>query len=203
MVEISNPSLVDLIRRKVRLNQPYAGVFLKKDESNEAEVVESLNDLYSVGTFVQIHELQDLGEKLRMIVMAHRRVKIVRQLFDGDEETKRSNRRRSRRGNGRAGSATPSSAGDGAEEAPPAVETSTPTSGPVLSVEVENVPHEKFVINEEMKAVTQEIVKTIRDIIALNPLYRESIQQMIQAGQRVVDNPVYLSDLGADRKSVV
>ncbi|KAK8764430.1 hypothetical protein V5799_032961, partial [Amblyomma americanum] len=63
--------------------------------------------------------------------------------------------------------------------------------------EVENVPHEKFAINEEMKAVTQEIVKTIRDIIALNPLYRESIQQMIQAGQRVVDNPVYLSDLGA------
>ncbi|KAL1435426.1 hypothetical protein MTO96_000103 [Rhipicephalus appendiculatus] len=69
--------------------------------------------------------------------------------------------------------------------------------GPVLMAEVENVPHEKFVITEEMKAVTQEIVKTIRDIIALNPLYRESIQQMIQAGQRVVDNPVYLSDLGA------
>lgn len=40
-------------------------------------------------------------------------------------------------------------------------------------------------------------MKTVRDIIALNPLYRESVQQMIQAGQRVVDNPVYLSDLGA------
>ena len=32
---------------------------------------------------------------------------------------------------------------------------------------------------------------------ALNPLYRESLQQMLQLGQRVVDNPVYLSDLGA------
>ena len=31
----------------------------------------------------------------------------------------------------------------------------------------------------------------------LNPLYRESLQQMLQLGQRVVDNPVYLSDLGA------
>lgn len=39
-------------------------------------------------------------------------------------------------------------------------------------------------------------MKTIREIIALNPLYRESVQQMIQAGQRVIDNPVYLSDLG-------
>ena len=37
----------------------------------------------------------------------------------------------------------------------------------------------------------------LRDIIALNPLYRDSLQQMLQFGQRVVDNPVYLSDLGA------
>ena len=37
----------------------------------------------------------------------------------------------------------------------------------------------------------------MRDIIALNPLYRESVQQMVAQGQRVVDNPVYLSDLGA------
>ncbi len=44
--------------------------------------------------------------------------------------------------------------------------------------------------------MTAEVVKTIRDIITLNPLYRETVAQMIQAGQRVVDNPVYLSDLG-------
>lgn len=97
------------------------------------------------------------------------------------------------------------------------------------------------------QALTAEIVKTIRDIIALNPLYRsafegrggrglphgahslphcsalaklavteawlcvmgevskarllcpyrESVLQMMQAGQRVVDNPIYLSDMGA------
>ncbi|KAK8764423.1 hypothetical protein V5799_032962 [Amblyomma americanum] len=199
MVEVSNPALVDLIRRKVRLNQPYAGVFLKRDESNEAEVVDKLDDLYSVGTFVQIHELQDLGEKLRMIVMAHRRVKIIRQLVEEEEEVKKSNRRRRRPSpNGRATNATSEEVVEGSS---PDKEAPSPTvsvpMGPVLMAEVENVPHEKFAINEEMKAVTQEIVKTIRDIIALNPLYRESIQQMIQAGQRVVDNPVYLSDLGA------
>jgi ATP-dependent Lon protease len=31
----------------------------------------------------------------------------------------------------------------------------------------------------------------------MNPLYRESLQQMLHQGQRVVDNPVYLADLGA------
>lgn len=32
LVEISNPILIDLIRRKIKLNQPYVGVFLKKTE---------------------------------------------------------------------------------------------------------------------------------------------------------------------------
>lgn len=47
------------------------------------------------------------------------------------------------------------------------------------------------------QALTQEVIKTIRDIINLNPLYKESLQQMLHQGHRVVDNPVYLSDLGA------
>lgn len=45
--------------------------------------------------------------------------------------------------------------------------------------------------------MTQEIIKTIRDIISMNPIYRESLNQMLHQGTRVVDNPVYLSDLGA------
>ena len=40
---------------------------------NDSEVVADLEEIYSVGTFVQIHELQDLGERIRMIVMGHRR----------------------------------------------------------------------------------------------------------------------------------
>lgn len=42
--------------------------------SNDSDVVESLDAIYSTGTFVQIHEMQDLGDKLRMIVMGHRRL---------------------------------------------------------------------------------------------------------------------------------
>lgn len=41
--------------------------------SNESDVVENLNEIYQTGTFVQIHEMQDLGDRLRMIVMGHRR----------------------------------------------------------------------------------------------------------------------------------
>ena len=35
-----------------------------------------------MGTFVQIHELQDLGNKLRLVVMAHRRIRITGIISD-------------------------------------------------------------------------------------------------------------------------
>lgn len=50
--------------------------------SDEREVVDSMNELHNVGTFVQIHELQDMGDKLRMIVMAHRRIAMTAVLPD-------------------------------------------------------------------------------------------------------------------------
>lgn len=74
--------LIDLIRRKVKLNQPYAGIFLKKDDENPNEVVDNLSEVYDVGTFAQIQEMQDLGDKLRLVVTAHRRIKIVGQLYE-------------------------------------------------------------------------------------------------------------------------
>ena len=70
---MKDPKLVELLRKKTSLSLPYAGVFVKRDDANEAETVENLNDLHSIGTFVQIHEFQDLGDRLRMVVMGHRR----------------------------------------------------------------------------------------------------------------------------------
>ncbi|XP_077254303.1 lon protease homolog, mitochondrial isoform X1 [Temnothorax americanus] len=240
LIEISNPVLIDLIRRKIKLNQPYVGVFLKKSEENEADVVQSLDEIYPIGTFAQVHEVQDLGNRLRLVIMAHRRIKIVNQIFEDAtpkvehemkltfpllnttitvpvDETMTSGKvnRRSLRKKAEnrvtdrtertekvseAGSTEiklPIDSPEKSTEKP--LDSSIPLSGsqPVLMVEVVNVTHEKFKQNEEIKALTQELIKTIRDIISMNPLYRESLQQMLHQGQRVVDNPVYLSDLGA------
>lgn len=82
ILEVQNPMLIDLIRRKVKLNQPYVGVFMKKDTENEAEVVQKIDDVYGTGTFAQIQELQDLGDKLRLVVVAHRRIKITGQILE-------------------------------------------------------------------------------------------------------------------------
>ncbi|XP_059621987.1 lon protease homolog, mitochondrial isoform X2 [Phlebotomus argentipes] len=216
IIEVTNPLLIDLIRRKVKLNQPYAGVFLKRDDENESEVVENLADIYDVGTFAQIQEMQDLGDKLRLVLTAHRRIKVVGQLFEDldspqgkAEEPDAEKRRRKHRvqrlikqvrnANNDSPSETEVKSLEEAEKAKeakrrPLVEGE---KQPVLMVEVENVKQEAFKQTEEVKALTQEVIKTIRDIITMNPLYRESLQQMLHQNQRVVDNPIYLCDLGA------
>lgn len=85
---MTNPELIELIRRKVKLNQPYVGIFLKRNEENESEVVENMDGVYQIGVFAQIHEMQDLGDRLRLVVMAHRRIKITGQIFEFDEKEK-------------------------------------------------------------------------------------------------------------------
>ncbi|KAI5101115.1 lon protease-like, mitochondrial [Silurus meridionalis] len=207
IIEVKNKQLMDLLRRKVRLAQPYAGVFLKKDDNDETDVVENLDAVYNTGTFVQIHEMQDLGDKLRMIVMGHRRIRITKQLDveveatpptpESDSDQSKAQRRKTKRVRKDTAPLAEEMV-EKVKEAEFIVEAvPLPKSNEILMVEVDNVIHEEFQVTEEVKALTAEIVKTIRDIIALNPLYRESVLQMMQAGQRVVDNPIYLSDMGA------
>lgn len=86
-LQISNPALIDLIRRKVKLNQPYVGIFLRKKEDEKSDVVSNLDDLHQVGVFAQIHEMQDMDYKLRLVVMAHRRIKITGQFIEDEIES--------------------------------------------------------------------------------------------------------------------
>uniref|UniRef100_A0A1S4H431 Lon protease homolog, mitochondrial n=3 Tax=gambiae species complex TaxID=44542 RepID=A0A1S4H431_ANOGA len=224
ILEVTNPMLIDLIRRKVKLNQPYIGIFLKKDDDNPNEVMETTKEVYEIGTFAQIQEMQDLGDRLRLVATAHRRIKIVGQLYEdldapaaGKEMTikypyfntqiavsvdepdaeKRRRKHKLRSKQMRNSNNDHTTDGTPLEEAPKRRLLKEGEQQPLLMVEVENVKHESFKNTEEVKALTQEVIKTIRDIITMNPLYRESLQQMLHQNQRVVDNPVYLCDLGA------
>ncbi|XP_053668884.1 lon protease homolog, mitochondrial [Anopheles marshallii] len=224
ILEVTNPMLIDLVRRKVKLNQPYVGIFLKRDDDNPNEVMETKKEVYDIGTFAQIQEMQDLGDRLRLVVTAHRRIKIIGQLYEDldapaiskemtikypyfntqiavsvDEPDAEKRRRKHKLRNKQMRNANNDHTTDGTllEEAPKRRLLKEGEQQPLLMVEVENVKHENFKNTEEVKALTQEVIKTIRDIITMNPLYRESLQQMLHQNQRVVDNPVYLCDLGA------
>lgn len=61
---------------------------------------------------------------------------------------------------------------------------------------MEYVCKEKLYLTLNPQALTAEVIKTIRDIISLNPLYKEFLAQLIEGGKRVADNPVHLADFG-------
>ena len=66
---------------------------------------------------------------------------------------------------------SPSSSTATASATANATATATP-SDQILMVDTSNLTHHEFKPNQEIKALTNEIIKTIRDIISLNPLYR-------------------------------
>jgi Lon-like ATP-dependent protease len=201
-------------------------LFLKKDDNNEEDAVSSVDELYDVGTFVQIMEVHDMKDKMRMIVQGHRRIKLIEAIDHEDEleqTTKKAQKKKKK--NSQNKKKKPKRSGwfglqeDVIEESPtkgevptskgkvPPPESEVPqaegeqppqeTPKKIRMVRTENLIHEPFENTQEIKALSAEVVKTVRDIIALNPIYKETLSQLMEAGKRVVDSPVYLADFGA------
>ena len=80
IIEVSDERLVDVLRKKVRLNHPYVGLFVKKDDDNTKEVVRSPDEIYPIGSFAQIVEMQDLGKSSSCKVHIHSEGKIFDHL---------------------------------------------------------------------------------------------------------------------------
>ncbi|VDO73485.1 unnamed protein product [Onchocerca flexuosa] len=81
------------------MRQPYVGVFMKKDPENDSETVESLSGLHAVGSFAQINVMGDNGDKIELVLVAERRIRILEPVADDvdvSENIGRINGRRAR-----------------------------------------------------------------------------------------------------------
>ena len=100
-----------------------------------------------MGTFVQIAELHDTGEKMRMIVQGHRRIKILGlvepdKVESGEEGKKNKNKNNRLR---RRKVEEPPAAQKKPDELPPTLDSR------VLMVTTENVAQEPFEQTQEVK----------------------------------------------------
>ncbi|PIC52590.1 hypothetical protein B9Z55_002631 [Caenorhabditis nigoni] len=204
---VKDDNLKALIRRQLSLKQPYAGVFVKKDDENKEETIASLSEVYPTGSFVQIIEVRDQGSVLELVLSAHRRIRVIEPIEDvvAPKTDTPLNGRRAR--GKRAGlPATP----------PPTPPLSTPTAAPeasaapeekeekkdperkgIVMVRTENVVADPVPKNNETKATMMAIVQTIRDVVQFNQLFGQQINLLLHPSQNVIDNPVYLCDLVA------
>lgn len=150
-IRLRDSRLMNIIRQNIIQNQPYAGVFLKRNAFNNSEVVMQLQDIHTTGTFVHIRQIEDFHDHMILLLHAIRRISIAEYL----------------------------------------------AISPVLTVQVVNVTHQAYTKTMEVKAITQELVKTLRDIITINPMNTEILQQMLQENHNVLQDTIYLCDLGA------
>lgn len=179
--EVTDPKLIKLLEWKLSTRQPYAGVFVRKSQeiSSTVSEVKDLNECYPVGTFVKITEINRTEDKLQFVATAHRRIQIEKQLKH--ERV-----------------ANPSPDKKSRKQLQEIQNILRNSESNVLMVQVKNVEEEQPDLNSaEYKAITMEIVKTIRDIIMSNSLIRENLQQLLGNNLRVNDNPSYLADLAA------
>lgn len=44
---------------------------------NTSDVVSDLDDIYNIGTFCQVTEMRNVDDKLRLVLLGHRRIKIT------------------------------------------------------------------------------------------------------------------------------
>lgn len=141
--------------------------------------MKDLNECHPVGTFVKITEISRTEDKLQFVATAHRRIEIEKQLKNERVAWPLSDKKTRQQYN----------------------EIQNILRDPncnVLMVQVKNIEEELPKPDApEYKAVTMEIVKTIRDIIMSNTLIRENLQQLLGNNLRLNDNPSYLADVAA------
>ncbi|KAF6773071.1 hypothetical protein AHF37_07481, partial [Paragonimus kellicotti] len=150
-LKITDEKLMNLLRRKIKLNAPYAGVFLRKSSTEQPDVVHSLDDLHRIGTFVQIPEWDDLGSKMRILVIGHRnkrnslvrRAKRAAAAFTGQDQSQYTS------------STVEADSTGGDEQAAGSVgsvpEHEIPVPSPVLMGETVNVYHDPYETTQELK----------------------------------------------------
>ncbi|CAD6184333.1 unnamed protein product [Caenorhabditis auriculariae] len=201
---VKDDGLKALIRRQLSLKQPYAGVFVKRDDENKDETVSSLSEIYSTGAFVQIIEVRDQGSILELVLSAHRRIRVLDPVEDSQQNAVMGvNGRRANKGK-KLTSATPpkTQAPEKAEKSPQEVDSvpGKPKAADrkgIILVRTENVTAEPIQRNNETKASMMAIVQTIRDVVQFNSLFGQQINLLLHPSQNVIDNPVYLCDLVA------
>ncbi|CAG2229014.1 PIM1 [Mytilus edulis] len=152
LITVTDKDLISLLVRKMELRQPYAGVFLKKDESNNAEVVESLTS-----------ELDENGNP-ELITPDPELITPDPELITPDPELI---------------TPTPPPLSNDILEG---LVVTPPEMPKVLMVETENIKDLPLTSDTKIKALTAEIVKTIQEILMMNHLYRDQLLSILDKG---------------------
>jgi Lon-like ATP-dependent protease len=225
-VTIRDPNVASAIQEMMKRGQPYIGAFLFKDENADQDIIDSIDDVHSVGVFAQITSAFPVhGEEnsLTAVLYPHRRIKMTSLIppnrgkgaaTGGKSDSSSAAEVESADSLNTREESTQEKKGDvvasfeetaiDQQSRDPTAQQYEPTSFlrkyPVSLVSVENLteePHDKK--SPVIRAVTSEIVNVFKEVANLNPLFRDQIStfSMSQSAGNVIDEPAKLADFAA------
>ncbi|ODQ71613.1 hypothetical protein LIPSTDRAFT_55416 [Lipomyces starkeyi NRRL Y-11557] len=191
---------IEAIKELVKRGHPYVGVFLNREASPTTEAIMHDDEIYHNGVLAQItsifpqSDIKDTNHKegLTIVLYPHRRIQVEKVVVAKDEV----NEPVTGADSSEVTSFDVIQEGEYAtEEAPMAF-----LRNKVTMVHVVNRPDDPVDKSEPtIRAVVSEIVSLLKEISAMNPLFRDQITAftLSLASGNVFDEPVRLSDFAA------
>ncbi|KAK9238104.1 Lon protease C-terminal proteolytic domain-containing protein [Lipomyces kononenkoae] len=190
---------IEAVKELVRRGHPYVGVFLNREASPATEAIMHDDEIYHNGVLAQItsifpqSDIKDANQKegLTIVLYPHRRIQVEKVVIAKDEVNEPAV------AGAESGEVTSFDVipEDVSDEAPMAF-----LRNKVTMVHVVNRPDDPVDKNEPtIRAIVSEIVSLLKEISAMNPLFRDQITAftLSLASGNVFDEPVRLSDFAA------
>ncbi|QKX60505.1 uncharacterized protein TRUGW13939_07650 [Talaromyces rugulosus] len=183
-ITVRDPNVAAAIQDMMKRGQPYVGAFLFKNDDADGDVIENLDEVHDVGVFAQITSVYPIksDEGLTAVLYPHRRIKMSSLLAPNDPSR-----------TGAVEPPTPKAVTEKSGDVVASFEESSveqqqwkgsnlyePTSflrkHSVSLANVENLTEEAVDKKSPIiRAVTSEIVNVCKEIVQLNPLFRDQI----------------------------
>jgi Lon-like ATP-dependent protease len=80
VITIRNPDVIQALYEAIKRGQPYIGAFLLKDENADKDIIESMDEVYQVGTFCQVTSafpVQGEDSCIQAVIYPHRRIRMT------------------------------------------------------------------------------------------------------------------------------
>ncbi|KAK9478904.1 Lon protease C-terminal proteolytic domain-containing protein, partial [Lipomyces japonicus] len=208
-VVLRDDTHIEAVKELNRRGHPFVGVFLNRESSPETEIVNSDDDVYHNGVLAQItsifpqSDIKDVNQKegLTIVLYPHRRIRINKINYPKDfpiiekaevmpvESDKNESDVTS------FDVVTPDKQTDEFQDKP-----WLSLRGKVTTAEITNRPDDTVDKNDAtVRAIVSEIVSLLKEISAMNPLFRDQITAFtlsLSTGN-VFDEPTKLSDFAA------
>ncbi|KAF2452719.1 Lon protease C-terminal proteolytic domain-containing protein [Lineolata rhizophorae] len=225
-ITIRNPDVANAITETIRRGQPYIGAFLLRDESADKDTIDSVDDVYDVGTFCQVTSqfpVQGEVPTMTVVLYPHRRIKLSSIIQPGQSNERKAStaivdstfkeeqqgKERECESQEKKGDVVASFEEGQTEQQPKAQSKPTTQYGPisflrkypVSLVNVENMIDEPYDKEDQrnIRAIVNELVGVFKQIATINVLFRDQIQTftMSQSAGNVGEDPARLADFAA------